>query len=287
MALKEEYDSQDDIPEAHRELFEEKGGKFVFTAIPTLLRSAGQAQLRDEAKKYRTQLRELETATEGWKALGDSPESVREALDRIPVLEAQVKDGTDEEKVNQLVAAKVAQVEGRLGRELKGAQGELEKASKAVQAYEAQARQAAIKEAAVKAATEGKVGKIRPGALEDMLFFAQAQLETVEERDESTGALVIKSVVAKDGVGVTPGLEAPAWFSEIAERKLHWFEDSSGGGAPGSGKGGGVPGGNPWAAGNWDVTAQGRYVREHGAEKAAQMAKAAGSFLGSPRPKVA
>ncbi len=43
-------------------------------------------------------------------------------------------------------------------------------------------------------------------------------------------------------------------------------------------------GSNPWAAGSWNVTEQGRLVRVLGKDKAAGIAKSAGSFIGAVRP---
>jgi hypothetical protein len=41
---------------------------------------------------------------------------------------------------------------------------------------------------------------------------------------------------------------------------------------------------NPWSAANWNVTEQGRLVRVLGEEKAAGIARAAGSHIGATRP---
>lgn len=43
-------------------------------------------------------------------------------------------------------------------------------------------------------------------------------------------------------------------------------------------------GSNPWAAGSWNVTEQGRLVRVLGEAKAAGIARAAGSHIGATRP---
>jgi hypothetical protein len=42
---------------------------------------------------------------------------------------------------------------------------------------------------------------------------------------------------------------------------------------------------NPWSHENWNLTAQGRYYQEHGAEKANRMAAAAGTTVGGQKPK--
>ncbi len=41
---------------------------------------------------------------------------------------------------------------------------------------------------------------------------------------------------------------------------------------------------NPWSAAGWNVTRQAQLVRASGLEKAAQIAKAAGSYIGATRP---
>lgn len=42
---------------------------------------------------------------------------------------------------------------------------------------------------------------------------------------------------------------------------------------------------NPWTYKDWNLTAQGQIVRKYGLEKAHEMAKAADTTVGGPRPK--
>lgn len=90
------------------------------------------------------------------------------------------------------------------------------------------------------------------------------------------------NVTTKDGVGVTPGIAADVWLTEMQDKRPHWWPQSQGGGAGGSG-GGGAGGKNPFSAEGWNLTEQGRLVREN-PEKADQMAKAAGTTVGGGRP---
>lgn len=44
---------------------------------------------------------------------------------------------------------------------------------------------------------------------------------------------------------------------------------------------------NPWDADNWNLTAQGRFIAEHGIRFAEAFAKAAGSHIGATKPRAA
>ncbi|QFR59625.1 hypothetical protein P6F33_gp24 [Pseudomonas phage Quinobequin-P09] len=90
-------------------------------------------------------------------------------------------------------------------------------------------------------------------------------------------------VVTRDGVGVTPGIDATVWLTEMQSKKTHWWGPSQGGGAGGnrSGSGGGA---NPWSADGWNMTEQGRILKEN-RSRAEQMAKSAGTTIGGPRPQ--
>ena len=93
------------------------------------------------------------------------------------------------------------------------------------------------------------------------------------------------NVVTRDGVGVAPGLDADAWLGELQERKPHWWPASQGGGARGTGGGGGFQGKNPWTAEGWNMTEQGKLLRDKGKEYADRMAAAAGTTVGGSKPK--
>lgn len=45
-----------------------------------------------------------------------------------------------------------------------------------------------------------------------------------------------------------------------------------------------MPVANPWLAENWNVTAQGDYVKKYGVSVAVRTAKLAGSYLGALKP---
>lgn len=267
MALKEAYDSQDDIPEAFRELYEESDGKFVFNGVEGVASSAQVGKLRSEAASWRSKLREAEGKLSKFSAFGEF-DDLQAKLDELEDL--KLSGSKDSEAAERLKEAH----NQRLNRQKSEFDAELAKTKAVLQHYEQQAKVAAIKAAVEKAALEYKGGKLAPGALEDALMYAQNHFEVAADRGEN-GLLNVKEVLTRDGVGVTGAVDASVWLGEMLERKTHWLVQSSGGGAAGS-TGGGGGSANPFTAAGWDKGAQGRVFREQGLDKANQLAKAAG-----------
>jgi hypothetical protein len=110
-------------------------------------------------------------------------------------------------------------------------------------------------------------------AVDDALTLAERMLTITDDG----------KVVTKEGVGVTPDSDPTVWLSEIQTKRPHWWPMSQGGGARGSGGGGGGVT-NPWKASSWNLTEQGRILREDEA-RADRMAAAAGTTVGGPKPK--
>jgi len=273
MVLKAIHDRLDEIPEPFRELFTEKDGKFELTGITGLKTQADVDRIEKALKKERDEHKAAKTKLQAWGEL--DPEDVHSKLDRIPELEVAAKGKLDEAKVEELVAKRVEGV-------LKGKTAPLERQLKTIEkekadwlaerdGFVAADRSRKIADAVTKALLAAKV---MPEAHEDALLLAGRVFEVRAE----DGA-----VVARDGVGITPGIDPPAWLSEIQARKPHWWPPSQGGGAKGGGPGS-LNGANPWSAEHWNVTEQARYARAHGEEKAAALAKVAGSRIGATRP---
>lgn len=276
MALKDVHDKVEEIPEEFRSLYTEKAGKWELTGIQGVKTSADVARLQEGLTKERNEHKATKDKLAAWGDL--KPDEVTAKLDTIPELEAAAKGKLDDAKIEEIVArrvdgtikSKLAPVERENAR-LKQEAAEAKKLAELLQGEKKQRRVHDDVRSALLAS------KVRPEAHEDALLLADRVFELSEDG----------KTVTRDGVGVTPGLEPAAWLSEIQSKRAHWWPGSEGGGAPGSGRGGGGGGGNPWSAAGWNLTEQGAYVRKHGQAAAEQMAKAAGTTFGGPRPQPA
>jgi hypothetical protein len=193
-------------------------------------------------------------------------------LDRVPELEAAAQGKLDDAKITDLVekriGSKTAPLERKIAELIKNGteKDELIKAFKVKE--DTRTLHDSIREAVAK--SSGFQG----AALEDALLFGERHLTINEEG----------KVVTKEGVGVTPGVDAVVWLTEMQQRKPHWWGETKGGGATGSGKGGGGGGGeNPFSREHWNVTKQGQMLREN-KTRAEQMARAAGTVVGGGMP---
>lgn len=204
--------------------------------------------------------------------LGDRKiEDVLTSLDRIPELEALAAGKVEGAKLDELVEARLRARIAPVERERDLLRSSLADKDKTIEGFTAKDRTRTIQDAVRQAAV---AAKILPEALEDAIILAERTLEI-----DDTGR-----VVTRDGVGLTPGIDPSAWFSDLAAKKPHWWGSSFGGGAPG-GKNNTSLGDNPWTAEHWNVTKQGLMVRDD-ATKADRMAKAAGVAIGATKPAV-
>jgi hypothetical protein len=129
------------------------------------------------------------------------------------------------------------------------------------------------------AAVAAKV-QTEPGVLRDITRAAREVFKWSDEHE----ALVRE----KDGVvvfgkdGKTPQTIAE-WLPTQQEDSRHWWGPSAGGGLKGSknllnGQN------NPWSKQGWNLTKQGEFMREHGRERADQLAASVGSKVGATSP---
>lgn len=270
MPLKALYTSQDEIPETFRELYEERGGQYHLTKIEGIKTDADVSRVQralDAEKQAHGQIKTQFTTFLGDRKLED----VQAILDRVPELEAAAAGNLDEEKINGIVEGRINSKLAPVARERDQLKTQLSEKDQTIAKYEARERTRTIGDAVREAAVGAKVVDT---AQEDVLILA----DRVFEIDESG------NVVTKDGVGVTPGLDAKAWLSEMQNKRPHWWPPSSGGGANGGGGGGFAD--NPWAADSWNMTKQGEVLRTKGRDTADRMAKAAGTSVGGPKPAV-
>lgn len=279
MSLQAIHENIDDIPEVYRDLYTEKSGKFELTGIAGVKTQADFDRVNGALTKERNDHGAAKQALEPWTGLGLTIEELQEKLDRMPELEAAAAGKLDDAAIQEVVDRRV---EGTL----KSREAPLQRQVSALEK-----ENATLKEANATLVGESNTRKIHdslratddwkkmvPEAHEDALFLA----ERVFEIREDDGA-----VVTKDGVGVTPGVEAGVWLQDMQEKRPHWWPVSQGGGAQGGGRGGASMGGasNPWSNEGWNVTKQMEVVKTKGREYAGQMASAAGTTLTAGKPK--
>lgn len=262
-----EYPDRESIPAEVRHLYTESDGVFKIMPAGAIKTKADTDRLQDSLRKERDDHKDTKSKLSAFSDL--DPDEVLAKLDRIDELEAAAGDKIDDTKINEMVETRMKSKVAPLQRELDKAKREKEELTEKVNQYSATEKRRTIHDSIRKAA---KAEHIRDTAVEDALLMS----ERVFEVDESG------NVVTKDGVGVTPGLDATVWLTEIKTTRPHWWPESQGAGARG-GSDGKSYSNNPFSAEGWSMTGQGSLIREN-PERAAQMAKAAGTSIGGQKP---
>ena len=272
MPLKAVVEKIEDVDEPIRPLYKQVGEKFELE-LENFDHHSGSKALKEEAARRRIAERDLKTKLDAYKPLdGRDLNEVIEILDKYPELQALVDagDGKNKEKIDKLVEARLTTVKAPLERELNLAKQQLVDKDKVIGEMTGRERIRTIHDAVREQLA--KLQGFAQSATEDVLMYAERMFEVLDDG----------KVVTKDAVGVTPGLDAAVWMSEMQSKKPHWFGPTVGGGAPGSGPGG-VGGMNPWTNENWNVGEQARISQEN-PNRAEQFARAAGTKLGGMRP---
>lgn len=279
MALKSVVENLDDVDEVfkgeYKEVKDDKGAVTGYAldieggienhpAAKTLKAELGRRRISE--KNATTELAKLAP----FKALG-SPEEVQAKLDRIPELEALADGKLDDAKINNIVEGRVKNKLAPLEREVGQLKTQVAEKDKLIGDYTQKEIRTKVNGSLLKAAKDAKVTE---SAMEDIELYGERVFELTED-----GA-----VVTKEGVGATPGLSPKEWLIDMQSKRPHWWGPTAGGGAGGSRGGAGGAGSNPWSAEHWNMTEQGRIVREKGRETAERMAKAAGTSIGALKP---
>lgn len=270
MALEAIVDTLDDLDASLHEHYkkDEKSGKFVLD-----MTNADQHPrvrlLKDEAAQHRIKARDAENQLKPFKELGDITK-VREQLDRIPELEQLAEGKVDDKKIDGLVETRLRTKLAPVERERDQWKTKATELEGTVQGFTAKERQRTIHDAMRGAIKKSK--GFEAHAEEDALLYA----DRVFEVDEAG------NVVTKDGVGVTPGITPADWLSEMQPKRPHWWGPSGGLGAPGN-RGTINSGNNPWSAENWNLSEQGKILREN-RQRAEQLATLAGTKVGGGKP---
>ena len=260
-------DSLDDVPDVVQALYTEKDGKFELTGIRGIKTEGDTNRLQESLRKEKEDHRKTKETLRLFDGL--DAQEVHAKLDRYDELEAAAEGKLDEDKINELVEKRIKGKIAPLERENRQLKEHNESLTGEIEAFQTKDRTRKISDT-VRQAASGQ--KVLDSAMDDVLLLGERVFEIGDDG----------KVVTKDGVGVTPGLGATEWLQEIQGKKPHWWPTSQGGGGGGGGGGTGFAD-NPWTNENWNMTEQGRIVREN-RERADRMAKAAGTKVGGQRP---
>jgi hypothetical protein len=271
--LKTQYENQDDIPEAFRDLYEEQGGKWNLVGIEGLKTQKDVDAVKGALDKERQLRRDAESKFKKFDRLGDRDiEQMLKDLDDVEDLRSQLEElqeggGKGEEAITKRINAAVERREKQLQREI-------ERRDKAIAEkhaeLEAALQQKGELDGRIKRSTiEGEIAraastlKVKTEALPDVLMYAH-----IFEVDDDG-----KSVRARDGFGATPGIDPASWLSDMKASRPHWWPESQGGGARGGSSG--VGSGNPFDKRAPNITDAMRMAKQDPG-KALALAKSAG-----------
>lgn len=263
----DEYDDLESIPSEVRHLFVEKDGKYVLIGASEMKTSDDVSRVQESLRKEREDHKVTKGKLSAFNGL--DPEDVHSKLDRIDELEAAAGGNIDDNKINEMVESRIKSRVAPLERQINSLTQEKTELEASVTEYQGKERTRSIHDTLRAAAVAAKV---RDTAVEDVLLIGERLFETTDDN----------RVVTRDGVGVTPGLDAEVWLTECKNTRTHWFPESQGVGATG-GKGT-QSGNNPFSAEGWNLTEQGKMVTTN-RDRAEQMARAAGTTIGGKRPE--
>lgn len=258
----EAFEALDEAVQAH---YRKVGEEYVLEAagiITTDERDRLKSSLEMEKNDHKKTKNKLASFN------GLDPEEVQAQLAETEELRLQVskKDGEfDKEELERIVVSRVNTAKAPLQRELDQTKEQNTTLSTENGELKTSMSGKTIKDALNTAAAAAKVVTT---ALPDISMYANYM--EVNEHDGS--------VVTKEGIpGVQPGLTPDMFLTVMKETRPHWWEAAKGGGAGGSGSGG-ASGNNPWSKDHFNLTEQGRIVREN-PEKASKLAAAVGVKL--------
>lgn len=267
MALKAVVDKIDDIAEPFRELYSERNGKFELTGVEGMKTQADIDRIQASLIKERNDHKATKDKFSTFADLDLS--EIQAKLDKYPELEAAAAGKLDEKQIDSLVEGRIKTRLAPLERELKTAKNALGEKDEIITKFTIKDKQRKITRAVSEAA---KKAGLQDTAVEDAVLLGERVFELNEDG----------SVTTKDGVGCTPGIDPVVWFSEMQPKRPHWWGPSAGGGAGGN-RGSNNGGMNPWAHDTWNMTEQGKILREN-PTRADQLAKSAGTTVGGRKP---
>ena len=259
--LEIKYSSESDIPAEFVSLYSEKGGEFVLTGVNGLKTDDDIDRVFSSLEKERSSHKDTKAKLR--KFNGFDPDTLHENMDKFDEYKAIAEgkgDGISDEAIEARIKTRVSPLE----RQLAELNTSIAEKDTVIEGFTTRAKTQTIRDSLSQAA---KKHKVVDTGFDDLLSIGQGLFE-IDERGQ---------VIAKDGAGVTPGISAEAWLTDIKTSKPHFFPASQGAGARGGA--GGAGGTNPWAKGSENITEQGRIFKES-PTRANDLAKAAGVTLG-------
>lgn len=260
------YSSEDEIPENAREYYTEEGGVWILTGV----KGGGKKNIeRLEASLRKERNDHKQTKTTFSRVQGLDIDELLRRNDEYEELKLRAEGNLDDKKVDELVETRIKARLTPLQRELQQTKEMLTGVTTERDELIGKEKSARIKSALRKAA---RTAKVVDSAIEDVEQLGASLFELDDNGN----------IIAREGTGLTPGIDPAMWLSDVKDKKPHWFPGSYGGGAKG-GKGGmGSDGDNPWSADGWNLTAQGRILKEN-PERAKRMASMHGVDLKNPK----
>jgi hypothetical protein len=264
MAIKTEYASKEEIPAGFETLYTETDGKFLLTEVDGMKTEADIMRLQTALTKERADHKSVKTKFAPLANLDVT--EVLEKLDRFPELEELAKGKVDEVKLESIVQQRITQKLTPLQRQLAEAEKKAKEFEDQVTHFKKVQIEETISSAILKAAKAAKITD--EAVLDDVVKIARFDMELDQDTSE---------------VRVKDGNTLASYFTTMQSKKAHWWGPTIGGGASGSNRGNRVTN-NPFSNEYWNLTEQGRLIKED-VSKAKQLAEMAGTSIGGGRPK--
>lgn len=265
-----QYDTMDAVPEAFRGLFSERDGKAVLTHVNGLKSQADVDTVKEALRKEREGHQATTLLLKPWSGLKHDEVTLK--LGRYDELEAASKGKIDESAIETIVGNRLKLKTGPLEAQLAERDTVIKTLTDENVGLKTEKANTKLREVVRNSATKSKVHST---AVSDVELVARDMMQF----DESG------KLVTKEGLeGIPAGLDMDGFLKVMFKLRPHWWPESEGGGSKG-GNGGGFNNKNPWSKEHWNMTEQGNYLKENGADAAGRLAKAAGSYVGATGPK--
>jgi hypothetical protein len=265
--LENEYETKEAIPSGWDHLYRDLGGKYVLKQAGDVKSPTDVSNVQEALRKERSDHDIVKTNLAKFGSL--DPVTTRTELDKINEYKAAAAGKLDDAAIDAIVETRITSRIAPVQRELDTTKIALETSTASLASMETVASKRTIEDLV---RTAGVKSKLTDTGMADALFMAPH----VFTKDPITNGFI-----TKENVGVTPGIGADVWLTEMQSTRPGWWPESQSGGATGGN--GKNHSNNPFSYENWNLTEQGKVLTES-RDKANQMAKSAGTTVGGKRP---